>query len=66
MLTYVIFVNVLGPLSLLDVLAPSHTHTQALGYGLLLIDGNVVNVNRLKKLNLSRVDKQFRVSAQYM
>ena len=36
---------------------------QAVGYGLLLLDGNLVNVNKLqKKLNLSRVDRLFRVS----
>ena len=42
---------------------PTHTHTtQAIGYGLVLLDGNVVNVNKLKRLNLSRVDRLFRVS----
>ena len=40
----------------------THTHTQAVGYGLVLLDGNLVNINKLKKLNLSRVDRLFRVS----
>ena len=39
----------------------THTHSQAVGYGLVLLDGNVVNVNKQKKLNLSRVDRLFRV-----
>lgn len=52
-----------------------HTHShactclsvspQAVGYGLVLLDGNLVNINKLKKLNLSRVDKLFRVSCMY-
>ena len=39
----------------------THSHTQAIGYGLVLMDGSVVNVHRLKKLNISRVDRLFRV-----
>ena len=35
---------------------------QAIGYGLVLMDGNVVNINKLKKLNLVRIDRLFRVS----
>ena len=35
---------------------------QAVGYGLVLLDGNLVNINKLKKLNLGRIDKLFRVS----
>ena len=35
---------------------------QAIGYGMVLMDGNVVNINKLKKLSLSRVDRLFRVS----
>lgn len=39
---------------------------QAVGYGLVLLDGNLVNVNKLqKKLNLSRVDRLFRVCSVY-
>ena len=37
-------------------------HLQAVGYGLVLLDGNLVNINKLKKLNLARIDKLFRVS----
>ena len=33
---------------------------KAIGYGLVLMDGSVVNVHRLKKLNISRVDRLFR------
>ena len=29
---------------------------------MVLLDGNVVNINRLKKLNISRADKLFKVS----
>lgn len=36
--------------------------SQAVGYGLVLLDGNVVNINKLqKKLVLSRIDRLFRV-----
>ena len=28
---------------------------------MVLLDGNVVNINRLKKLNISRADKLFKV-----
>ena len=34
---------------------------QAIGYGLVLLDGNDVNINKLKKLNLSRIDRLFKV-----
>ena len=37
---------------------------KAIGYGLVLLDGNVVNVNKLKKLSLPRIDRLFRVSQQ--
>lgn len=33
---------------------------KAIGYGLVLMDGNVVNINKLKKLNLVRIDRLFR------
>ena len=39
---------------------------QAVGYGLVLLDGSVVNVNKLKKFNLARVDRLFRVSCPYI
>ena len=32
---------------------------------MVLLDGNVVNINRLKKLNISRVDKLFKVRIDY-
>lgn len=41
-------------------------HFQAVGYGLILLDGNVININRLKKFNLARVDKLFKVSLAYV
>lgn len=34
---------------------------QAVGYGLVLLDGNIVNINKLKKFNLARVDRLFKV-----
>ena len=40
----------------------SYCLLQAVGYGLVLLDGNLVNINKLKKLNLGRIDKLFRVS----
>ena len=33
-----------------------------MGYGLVLLDGNVVNINKLKKLNVQKIDRYFRVS----
>ena len=34
---------------------------QAIAYGMVLMDGNVVNINKLRKLNLQRIDKIFKV-----
>ncbi|KAL5460570.1 hypothetical protein EMCRGX_G034022 [Ephydatia muelleri] len=34
---------------------------KAIGYGLVLLDGNDVNINKLKKLNLSRIDRLFKL-----
>ena len=46
------------------ITCPCATPLQAVGYGLVLLDGNLVNVNKLqKKLNLSRVDRLFRVGS---
>ena len=42
---------------------PSHAPallSQAMGYGLVLLDGNVVNINRLKRLNIQRIDRIFK------
>ena len=33
---------------------------------MVLLDGNVVNINRLKKLNISRVDKLFKVRNEFV
>jgi cytoplasmic FMR1 interacting protein len=33
---------------------------KAMGYGMVLLDGNVVNINKLKKLNVSRIDRIFK------
>lgn len=40
--------------------------TQAIGYGLVLVDGNVVNINRLKKLHIQRIDKLFKVTHKHL
>ena len=34
---------------------------KAMGYGLVLLDGNVVNINKLKKLNVQKIDRYFRL-----
>ncbi len=33
-----------------------------MGYGLVLLDGNIININKLKRFNLSRVDRLFKVN----
>jgi cytoplasmic FMR1 interacting protein len=38
-----------------------YTLLKAIGYGLVLLDGNVVNINKLKKFNISRVDRLFKL-----
>jgi len=39
-----------------------HPLSQAMGYGLVLLDGNVVNINKLRRLNIQRIDRIFKAS----
>ena len=49
-------------MSLFDFSCPANVcYSQAMGYGMVLLDGNVVNINKLKKLNVSRIDRIFKV-----